>query len=82
MTTDQLLAYEAAEDARRCEKSEKYDAFLEGEARGKAEGKAEGIAEGELKKARELAKKLLKKKIPLDEVAELTGLSVEELAKL
>lgn len=74
MTTDQLLAYEAAEDARRCEKSEKYDAFLEGEARGKAEGKAEAM--------RELAKNLLAEKMSVDRVAGLTGLSVDELAKL
>ena len=54
--------------------------------KGKAEGKAEGKVEGEQigfnKAAREVAKKLLQKGIDLNEVAELTGLSVAELAKL
>ena len=41
---------------------------------GKAEGKAEAM--------RELAKKMLLKKKPLDEIAEMTGLSAEEIKKL
>ena len=78
MTTDELQEYEVILDARRCEESEKYDAFVEGEARGKAEGKAEGEAKAKL----ELAKRLLAKKMSIDEVAEVTCLSVEEIKKL
>ena len=46
----------------------------EGEAKGRAEGKAEGKIE--------IAKAMLKKDMPLEEIMEFTGLSVEELAKL
>ena len=51
------------------------------EAKAEAKGLAKGKAEGELKAKIELAKKLLKKMSP-EEVAALTGLSLEELAKL
>ena len=47
-----------------------------------AKAEAKGIAEGERKAKIELAKKMLLKKKPLEEIAEITGLSVEELAKL
>ena len=50
--------------------------------KGKAEGKVEGEQIGFNKAAREVAKKLLQKGIDLNEVAELTGLSVAELSKL
>ncbi|MGH9838876.1 MAG: Rpn family recombination-promoting nuclease/putative transposase [Blastocatellia bacterium] len=42
----------------------------------------EGEAKGELKKAIEVARKALKKNIPLVDIAELTGLSEEEIAAL
>ena len=50
----------------------------EGEAKGRAEGEAKGKAEGKI----EIAKAMLKKDMPLEEIMEFTGLSVEELAKL
>jgi predicted transposase/invertase (TIGR01784 family) len=43
---------------------------------------AKGKAEGELEKARKLAKKMLLKKMPLDEIAEITELSLDEIKKL
>ena len=50
------------------------------------EGLAEGLAEGEkLGKAqerREIAKNLLAKKMPLLEIAEITGLTVREIEEL
>jgi len=54
----------------------------EGLAAGRAEGLAEGRAEGEHVKARELADKLLTRAFSVVEVAELTGLPVEEVEKL
>ena len=50
----------------------------EGEAKGRAEGEAKGKAEGKI----EIAKAMLKKDMPLEEIMEFTGLSVEELVKL
>ncbi|MCX6106221.1 MAG: hypothetical protein NTY08_10370, partial [Proteobacteria bacterium] len=61
-----------------------------GEAKGKAEGKAEGRAEGEAKGLNDKAKSVLKallsapetKSLPNARLAELTGLSVEVIAKV
>ncbi len=51
-------------------------------AEGKVEGKAEGKADGERSKAFEMALKLLKRQFQPDEIAELTGLSSEEVRQL
>jgi predicted transposase/invertase (TIGR01784 family) len=44
----------------------------------KEEGKAEGKAEGKI----ETAKAMLAKKYSVEDIAEITGLSLEEIAKL
>ena len=49
---------------------------------GRAEGLAEGKAEGELKKNIENAKKMKDKGYPIDDIADITGLSIEEIEKL
>jgi len=54
------------------------DELQAAEARGKAEGREEGEAKGKI----EIAKKMLKKDMPIEEIMEFTGLSVEELVKL
>jgi len=46
------------------------------------EGKREGSREGKIKKAREIAKTLLQKKMGLEFVAEVTGLSAAEVRAL
>ena len=48
----------------------------------KAEGLAEGKAEGEHKKAMETALKLTKMGLLVEQIAEATGLSIEEIEKL
>ena len=56
-----------------------------GLAEGRAEGRAEGLKEGLEKKAeaiREIARNLVSKGMPLKEIAEVTGLSQEELERL
>ena len=61
-----------------------------GEARGRAEGKAEGMAEGEARgkaegKAEEqsaIARRMLKAGLPLNVIAECSGLSEDEVRKL
>ncbi len=54
----------------------------EGEAKGKAEGIAEGIAEGEIRKNLENARKMKSKGYPADDIAEITGLTREEIENL
>jgi predicted transposase/invertase (TIGR01784 family) len=46
------------------------------------EGKAEGIAEGELKGKREMALKMLKKGNSIEDISDLTELSIEEIESL
>ena len=50
--------------------------------KGKEEGRKEGIEEGIEKSRKELAMKLLARKTPLDDIADLTDLSIEEIKKL
>nr|VFJ56564.1 MAG: DNA repair protein RadC [Candidatus Kentron sp. FW] len=54
----------------------------EGEVRGMEKGKEEGLREGEKKKAIEMARAALAKKIDIDVVAEISGLSEEEIREL
>lgn len=54
----------------------------EGRAEGRAEGRVEGRAEGEKSKSIEIAKNLISLQIPLETIAQGTGLSVEELQQL
>ena len=56
----------------------KADGFAEGELR----GKEIGLAEGERKKTVEMARKLISKSYPIEEIAECTGLSIDEIKKL
>ncbi len=69
--------YEAREKAIHDEVSR----ITEAEARGITKGKAEGITEGELKNSIKIAKKLLN---VFDDqtITEITGLPVEDVAKL
>ena len=53
-----------------------------GEARGKIIGREEGKKEGEKQKQIEIAKKMLNKNKPIEEIAEFTGLTEEEVNKL
>lgn len=56
------------------------------EAKGREKGREEGIeigeARGEEKKALEMVKKMLIKNMPIDEIIELTGLTIEQIEKL
>ena len=54
----------------------------EGEAKGKAEGKAEGLAEGELKGKINIAKTMLSKGKDLEEIVEMTELTIEQINQL
>ena len=54
----------------------------EGQAKGRAEGLAEGLSKGQAKGKAELVKKMLEKKMDLNLISELTGLTKEEIEKL
>jgi predicted transposase/invertase (TIGR01784 family) len=69
------LAYEARQKFLHDQASYLGDARREGHA----EGHAEGLAEGERKKALETAEKLLLSGLSLEQIAEATGLSVEDV---
>ena len=51
----------------------------EGMARGEKKGRAEGRAEGERQQAWRSAERMFAKEMPLEEISEFTGLTVEEL---
>ncbi|WP_316812554.1 hypothetical protein [Pedobacter heparinus] len=54
----------------------------EARAKGFAEGLAEGLEKGKHKKAVEMALKLLTKGTALDEIADITGLTIKEIEEL
>ena len=54
----------------------------EGHKVGKEEGIKEGRAEGAKQKSFDIAKRMLKKKIDIETISELTGLTAEEVSML
>jgi len=63
-------------------KSKYLDGKDEGLKEGRAEGRAEGLAEGEHNKAIESARKMKGKGYPIADIAEITGLTVEDINSL
>ena len=53
-----------------------------GEAKGIAKGEAKGIVEGTRRTLAATARKLIDRKMPLEEIAEITGLKLSEVKKL
>lgn len=58
------------------------EGLAEGRAKGRAEGRAEGQAEGERNKAMETARRMKAKGYPLEDIAEISGLTVEAINRL
>ena len=54
----------------------------EGEAIGEARGKVEGLAEGKAEEKSAIAKRMLKAGLPMDVIAECSGLSEDEVRTL
>ena len=52
------------------------------EKKGHAEGLAEGRAEGRVEEKLENARRMKSKGYPLDDIADITGLTIEEIEKL
>ena len=57
----------------------KEHGYNDGYEEGRKEGRKEGRDEGKRQNQQEIAKKLLKKNMRLEEIAEITGLSIEEI---
>ena len=53
-----------------------------GREEGHKEGKEEGLKEGAKKNSFDIAKRMLKKKIDIETISELTGLTAEEVSRL
>lgn len=94
MTVEQRLKYEEdimtendilnsiAEQLEDAKKAATAAGRAEGLVEGRAEGLIEGRAEGEKEKAIEIAQKMLKMGHPIEIVADLTGLLVEDIDRL
>ena len=64
------------------EKSALDCAREEGEERGREIGREVGRREGEEQNKREIAQKMKEQKMPIKQIAEITGLSEEEIEKI
>jgi predicted transposase/invertase (TIGR01784 family) len=82
MTDEERHAYDEHLNAIMIQNDVLGNAKLEGLAEGRAEGRAEGIAEGEMRKTKEIAKAMLAKGLDIGTIADLTGLSAEDINKL
>jgi predicted transposase YdaD len=60
----------------------KFEGKLEGKLEGRLEGRQEGKVEGELQQARFTAGKLIVKGFSNEDIAEITGLSIEAVNAL
>ena len=74
MNPEDRELYELRLKAIRDEMNIRYSGYIDGMTEGEAKGKAE--------EKNEMAKKLLKKQMPIRDIAEVTGLSLEEIEKL
>ena len=77
---DNYAVYKHAEE-KGIEKG-KEEGRKEGKEEGRKEGIEEGIEKGIEKSRKELAMKLLARNTPLDDIADLTDLSIDEIKKL
>ena len=60
----------------------KEKGYKQGRAKGRIEGKAEGREEGKADEKISIAKKMLEKKMSMEDISELTGLTEEEIKKI
>ena len=82
MNESQLYSYERFWDQVNRELVLAEANYSDGLAKGKAEGRAEGRAEGMQQKNLENARKMKAKGYPTQDIAEITGLSPEQIMKL
>lgn len=82
MTKDELRAYYRHLDNIVILKDNIFTEREEGRAEGRAEGHAEGLAEGEQKAKRDTAARMKALGLPLDTIAQATGLTADEIEGL
>ena len=70
------------EDKKKIQNSLLSEAKEEGIGQGYTSGINDGISKGENKKSIEIAKNMLKKNMPIEDISDITGLSIEEINKL
>ena len=73
---------ELREKGRRDEYAARQYAIKQGLQEGREKGIKEGIKEGRKEKVIEIVKNMLKKKMKVEEICEITGLSINEIEKL
>ena len=78
MNPEDRELYELRLKAIRDEMNIRYSGYIDGKAEGRAEGKVEGKNERNI----EIAKNLLARQMDIKDIAEVTGLSIEEIEKL
>ena len=70
------------EDKRKIQNSLLSEAKEEGISQGYTSGINDGISKGENKKSIEIAKNMLKKNMSIEDISDITGLTIEEINKL
>ena len=70
------------EDKKKIQNSLLSEAKEEGISQGYTSGINDGISKGENKKSIEIAKNMLKKNMSIEDISDITGLSIEEINKL
>ena len=56
--------------------------IIKGEAKGRAEGRAEGKAEGRAEEKSDIARKMMECGMDMEQISQITGLSLEQIKKL
>jgi predicted transposase/invertase (TIGR01784 family) len=74
--------YEARQRLINDERAALVIAEEQGMKKGEEKGKAEGLAEGETRKAKETATKMLSRGISIEDISDMTGLSLEDVKNL
>jgi len=82
LTQEERDMYNQVQRAKDIYDSERYTAQIEGERIGEARGEARGEDRGRKEKALAIARKMLNRGRPIEEIAEDTGLTIDEIRKL
>ncbi|MBY0353399.1 Rpn family recombination-promoting nuclease/putative transposase [Candidatus Babeliales bacterium] len=81
MSPAELTAYDRFVDARRVAESVKETQIMMGREQGRAQGRAQGREQGREEAQRDMVLKMLSK-LSINQVADITGLSVDEIKKI
>ena len=82
MSPKERMAYDEHLNAMMIQNDVLDSAKLGGRLEGIAEGKAEGKLEGKAERSIEIAQKLKHINIPVEQIANVTGLSIEEIERI